>query len=165
MTLDAYRRAFTLVEATIAMLLVSVMLVAAMRATAASGLVQYKAAERATARHLADGLIAEITPLSYEDPDGTPAFGRESGESTTSRSGWDDVDDFDGWTESPPQLLDGTAMDKLSGWQRIVKVERIDAANPSQLAAGDTGAKRITVTVQRNKAVVATRVAIRTKAP
>jgi hypothetical protein len=155
----------TLVEATMAMLLVSLLLVAAMRATAGSGLAQYKTAERSTARLLADGLISEITALSYEDPDSTPAFGFESGESSTSKSAWDDVDDFHGWVESPPQFRAGTAMSGLSEWERSVTVERVNASVPSETAQSETGAKRITVTVQRNKLVAATRVAIRTKAP
>jgi MSHA pilin protein MshD len=75
------------------------------------------------------------------------------------------VDDFDGWTESPPQLKDETVVAELSGWQREVSVQRVSAANPSQLVAGESGAKRITVTIKHNRLIVATRVAIRTKAP
>jgi hypothetical protein len=162
---DNRARGLTMVEATMAMLLVSLLLVAAMRAAAASGLAQYKTAERSTARHLADGLISEITALSYEDPDSTPVFGIESGESSTSKAAWDDVDDFNGWVESTPQARNGVAMADLNGWQRSAIVHWVSALNPEQPAAGETGAKRITVSVQHNKIVVATRVAIRTKAP
>jgi hypothetical protein len=155
----------TLVEATIAMVLVSILLVAAMRATAGSGLVQYKTAEQSTGRLLADGLLADIIALSYEDPDSTPSFGPEGGESSMSKGAWDDVDDFDGWTESPPQSRDGTVVTEFSGWQREVSVQRVSPTTPTVLAVSETGAKRITVTVKHNRLVVATRSAIRTKAP
>lgn len=159
------RSAFTLVEAVMSMLIVSVMLVSAMRAAGSSGLVQYKSAERATGRLLASGLLNDIMPLAYRDPGTTPVFGTESGESTTSKAAWNDVDDFNGWTESPPQDRDGNVMSDLTGWSRSVTVDRVDAANPSQVSAVPTGAKRITVTVRHNNLVVATRVGIRTSAP
>jgi hypothetical protein len=158
-------RGLTLVEVTMAMLLVSVMLVAAMHATAGSGLIQYKSAERSTGRLLADGLIAEIIATAYEEPDSTPAFGLESGETSLARTNWDDVDDFNGWTESPPLLRSGLGTTLESAWERSVKVERVSASNPTQVVAAETGAKRITVTVRHNRLIVATRVAVRTKAP
>jgi len=154
---------FTLVEAMISMVIVAVLLVAAMRATGASALVQYKTAERATGRALALGLLNEIVVMRYEEPNGAPTFGRESGESGSSKASWDDVDDFDGWSESPPQYRDGTVMPDLSGWQRTVVVTRVNPLNLSQSSSSETGAKQITVTVQHNGLPVATRIAIRTK--
>src|SRR5262245_37042091 len=96
------RTGFTLVEAVMSMLIVAILLVSALRATAASSLMQYKMAERAKGRFLADGLMNEIMQLSYEDPDTTPVFGRETGEYYIYRPAWNDVDDFDGWVTSPP---------------------------------------------------------------
>jgi Tfp pilus assembly protein PilV len=154
---------FTLVEAMISMVVVAVLLVAAMRATGASALAQYKTAERVTARALASGLVNEIIVLRYEEPNGTPSFGRESGESGGNKQGWDDVDDFDGWSESPPQYRDGTNMPNCSGWQRTVSVVRVNPMDVTQLSGSETGAKRITVTVKHNGTTIATRVAIRTK--
>jgi prepilin-type N-terminal cleavage/methylation domain-containing protein len=157
---------FTLVEAMMSMLIVSILLVAAMRATGGSGLVQYRSAERTTARLLADGLMNNILALKYEEPTSSPAFGPEGGESTISKVGWDDVDDFNGWTESPPQDADGNVMTDLAGWDRTVLVERLTATtNPWQTVGTETGVKRITVTVHHNGRVAATRVAIRTKSP
>jgi Tfp pilus assembly protein PilV len=153
----------TLVEAMMSMVIVAVLLVAALRATGASALAQYKTAERATGRALASGLVNEIVVLRYEDPNGSPVFGREAGESSSSKASWNDVDDFDGWTESPPQYRDGTVMPNLAGWQRTVTVTRINPLNVSQTSVSETGAKQNSVTVKHNGLPVATRVAIRTK--
>jgi hypothetical protein len=154
---------FTLVEATMSTLIVSILLVCAVQVVGASGLTQYKSAERATARFLADGLLNDISALPYEDPNVTPLFGRESGESVASKANYDDLDDFDGWSESPPQYGDGSQIPNLTGWRRTVKIERL---SPSDLSVQsiETGAKRITVTLLHNNVAVLSRAVIRTKA-
>lgn len=157
-------RGFTLVEAMMSMLVVSILLVGSMNAAGSAGMAQFKASERTTGRLLAAGLLNDILAMNYEDADTTPALGIESGESSASKSAWDDVDDFNGWTESPPQNYNGTAMSNMTGWQRSVTVTRIAAADLTQ-SASETGAKLITVTVRRNNVPIATRVGIRTNAP
>jgi len=152
-------------EAVVSCALVGVLLLTAMRTVGMSVLTQYQSSEQTTARLLADGLMAEILAKSYKDPDSTPQFGPESGESSTSKANYDDVDDYQGWSESPPQFADGTAMPDLTGWRRSVAVDWIDPSDLSQTKLWDTGAKRITVTVRHNDIVVATRIAIRTQAP
>lgn len=155
------RCGFTLIEAMMSMVIVSILLVAAMRATGASGITQFKTAQQMTGRLLADGLINEILSLDYVDP-GSATFGPEGGEI---RGVFDDVDDFAGWTESPPQQRDGSTMPNLAGWKRQVNVDRVVATNLSQVSASETGAKRITVKVFRNNELIAQRIAIRTGAP
>ncbi len=75
------------------------------------------------------------------------------------------MDDYNGWSESPPQFADGTAMPNLANWSRSVQVAFVNPTNLSQTSTTETGAKRITVTVTHNGVVVATRVAVRTDAP
>lgn len=162
---SARLRGITLVEAVISMLLVSVLVVTAMQATAASGAGQYKTAQRTTGRLLADALINEILPLAYEDRDATPLFGREGSESASNKATFDDVDDFGGWVESPPQDRNGTVMPGMNGWERRVVVDRVHATIPTQVVSTESGAKRIVVTVLHNGLPVATRTAIRTGAP
>jgi len=159
------RRGLSLIEAVVSCALVGVLLVAAMRSVGASALAQYQTAEWATARWLADGLMTEILAKSYKDPGATPQFGPESGESSTSKADYDDVDDYQGWSESPPQSADGAAMPDLAGWQRSVAVDWIDPLDLSETTLWDTGAKRIAVTVRHNGTVAAARTAIRTEAP
>jgi prepilin-type N-terminal cleavage/methylation domain-containing protein len=164
MTICARKPGFTLVEAVMAMLIVSLLLVAAMRAVGASTLMQYKAAERTTGRLLAAGLMSDILALSYEDPLTTPAFGIEAGESASSKATFDDIDDYNGWTESPLQERDGTVMSNLpSGWRRSVVVQWVNPTTLTQVMSSESGLKQITVSVRHNNVVVATRVAMRSK--
>ena len=160
----ARRRGFSLLEVALSALLVGVVLAAAMRTVGGSVFSQYRVAERITARFLADGLLTEILAKDYKET-GSTTIGPDAGESSTSKAKYDDVDDFHNWSESPPQLADGTAMPDLAGWRRSVEVAYVDPADLSQTSLSDTGVKRITVTVTHNEAVVATRIAIRTEAP
>jgi hypothetical protein len=146
-------------------LLVGVLLVAAMRSVGASAFAQYRAAEQVTAQFLADGLLAEILVKDYREPGTTSGFGLETGESSASKANYDDVDDYNNWSESPPQFADGTTMPNLDGWRRRVEVVWAVASDPTQQAFAETGAKRIAVFVEHNGRVVATRVALRTEAP
>jgi type II secretory pathway pseudopilin PulG len=155
--------AFTLVEATMSTLIVSILLVCAVQVAGANGLAQYKSAERSTARFLADGLLNDISALPYEDPNLTPLFGRESGETAASKANYDDIDDFDGWSESPPQYRDGSQIPNLTGWRRTVKIERL-GPNDLSVQSIETGAKRITVTILHNNVTVLSRAVIRTRA-
>ena len=157
-------RGFSLVEAILSVAFIAFVLSAAMQVLRQSNLWQYKAAERARGAALADGLMSEIMQQAYEDPGGTVLFGHEVGESSTSRASCNDVDDYDGWTESPPQNQDGTAMSNLSGWTRSVAVVWVNVSAPTTTSLIETGAKRITVTVKHNSVPVAVRTAVRTKA-
>jgi MSHA pilin protein MshD len=158
-----HRKGLTLVEAMIAMVLVSVMLVAAMRAVGGAGLNQAKTAERVTAAALADGLMAEILSKSYADPNQTPGFGPESGETT--RSQYDDVDDYNGYAEtSSPKDSAGVTV-AGSTWARSVVVDRVVAATPSTVSSTETGVKRITIKVTNRGRTIVQRVGLRTDAP
>jgi len=106
--------------------------------------------------------MAEILPQDYLDPNDTPVFGTESGESTSTRADFDDVDDYDSWSSSPPVQKDGTLIAGLSGWQRSVTVDWVDPADITQVKASESNAKRITVTVSCDNKQVASLSAIRT---
>ena len=104
------RRGLTLIEVVASTMIVGLMAVAALNALAAATKSSNSIGNRAVAAGLADELMSEIMMQSYSDPDGSPVFGHESGESTSVRSAFDDVDDYDGWNASPPQYRDGTVI-------------------------------------------------------
>jgi type II secretory pathway pseudopilin PulG len=161
-----HRRGFTLVEATLATIIVSMMAATALTTVRLSVRSQYKSSERAMGGLFASGMMAEIMALAYQDPtQPTTVLGPEPGESTTLRAGWDDVDDYNGWTESPLQNKDGTTIPNTAGWTRSVVVTWVSPGNPAQTSLVETGCKCITVTVKHNGVVVATRVCLKGNAP
>jgi type II secretory pathway pseudopilin PulG len=139
--------AFTIVEAAMATIIVGVMFVAALNTVGTSRLTQHRASLVERGQLLARLLTAEIVRQSYKDPEGTPVFGRETNEPAVPRTTWDDVDDYEGLSETPPLARDGTALTNFAGWKWTVKVQWVDPADPSVTKGADSGAKRITVTV------------------
>lgn len=154
-------RAFTLVEAVISIVIVAVMLVAVLNTVGASAVTQHKAALLSRGRLLAESLMSEILCRSYQDPEGAPAFGREAGESASTRTAFDDVDDYHGWSADPPTARDGTPLPNSAGWQRAVTVEWVSSTDPQQTETTETGVKRITVTATWNGIPQASLVALK----
>lgn len=154
--------AFTIVEAVMSTVIVALMFVAALNTVGASKLTQRQAALSSQGRLFADLLLSEILEQSYKDAGGAPVFGCEPGESTATRADFDDVDDYNGWTASPPTAKDGTVLANSAGWRQAVTVQWIDRLNPSQVQVSESNAKRITVTLSYNNTPQTTLVAIRT---
>src|SRR5690349_14866729 len=99
------QRGFTLIEAVFSIVLVSVMMVAAMSAVSASAIAQSHSGDTTRGNLLAQALMSEILVQPYADPSGTStSIGPDSGDTTSpaTRAKFDDVDDYDGWYESPP---------------------------------------------------------------
>lgn len=155
--------AFTLIEAVASVFLVSILLTAALTAASASAVTQYHASDRSRGRFLAQSLMSEILTQAYIDPGSSPTFGPETGETTTpaSRLNFNDVDDYNNWTESPPQNKDGTVIPNFSGWTRSVSVCWVSPTNLMTAATSETNVKRVTVTVLHNGLTVATAVAVK----
>lgn len=137
--------------------IVGLLLATSLEVVGASKIGQFRLTERARGNELAKALMAEITTLAYADPN------TEGGET---RATYDDVDDYNGLSESPPTFKDGTAMTvpQPGTWQRTVTVTWVD---PLTLAtsATESGVKKIVVTVLHNGRPVGTQTAIRTSAP
>ena len=156
--------AFSIVEAVISIALVSGVLVAALNTVGASFAAQRGVGDRARGQLLANGLMTEILATAYEDPNETIAFGLEVSESVaTNRTLCDDVDDYRNIVDSPLRLKDGTAIQGFTGWSRSVVVLRVSTSDLNTPAAGETGAKKIIVTVKHGQVPVATLVGIKTK--
>jgi MSHA pilin protein MshD len=154
---------FSLVEAALSTVIVGVMMVAALQAAAAARAHAQRGADRGRAALLARDLMAEILQQHYEDP-AYPrgSFGRSAGESATgNRSLFDDVDDYDGWTESPPRDRNGNVIGDAPDWRRSVTVRWVSRSDLSTVSASDTRLKRIEVTVSRSGLVLARLTALR----
>lgn len=106
---------------------------------------------------LAADLLAEILTKEFEDPAlAEGSFGR-SGDEVTRRD-FDDVDDYHGWSESPPADPDGNALSSTySKYRRTVRVWNVQLADMETTAAnGTTPAKTIEVRVIIGNATRAT---------
>ncbi|MEO1236934.1 MAG: hypothetical protein AAFX76_09125 [Planctomycetota bacterium] len=146
---------FTLVEASIATLLVGGLLVVAMNLVGASRATQAAYADRERAVLLADDLLQEVLAKPYQDPDGVVALGIEVGETLALRASFDDTDDYDGHTESPPTDADGRSIAGAERFTRTASVQWADPASPDNTTSSESGLKRVTVTVDLGAARVA----------
>jgi MSHA pilin protein MshD len=158
-------RGNTFVELTVATVVVAVLMLASLQALGQSLLAQAKLADRVHGDLLARSLLSEIVQKAYQEPGSTnPPIGLDASDTVGIRNTYDDVDDYQGLSESPPALPDGTAMPAYAGWTRSVSVIWVD---PFTLVASgsDVGAKQITVVTSKNGVVSATVIGYRTSAP
>ncbi|MDI1289672.1 MAG: prepilin-type N-terminal cleavage/methylation domain-containing protein [bacterium] len=161
----ACQRGFTLVEAIVSTVVVATMLVASLNAAGMAATSRAKVLWRVQGQQLASALMAELLTKPYEDPeDTTLVLGLDSGESAGDRTTFNDLDDFAGYQQQPPQGLDGQALMNESSWKWSVVVEWVNPSAPgsSALILTESGAKRIKVTVSRNGVPLATLTGLRT---
>lgn len=147
-------RAFTLMEVTVATVIVGFVLVAALNTLARTRQGEAVMSDRGRAALLAEAMLSEIVRLPYDDPDGaTLILGPEPGESGATRVGFDDVDDYNGWAAAP-SLLNGTAISGYAGWTVEVAVRRVGESSFDATLLLDQGIKRVTVTIKRDSASI-----------
>jgi len=151
-TPHASRSALSLVEVTISVTIVAVMMVSALNTLWSVTRTRQINQDRQIGQKLAEQLMAEILSKLYEDPDLAPgSFGATGGElATGDRSFFDDVDDYDGWSASPPEMADGTGIPDRDAWGRSVAVVYVSPLALDFVTGVDMGVKRINVTVTRN---------------
>ncbi|MCH8314581.1 MAG: prepilin-type N-terminal cleavage/methylation domain-containing protein [Planctomycetes bacterium] len=155
---------FTLIEAVISVVLVGVLLVAAINTLGATAVSKRNIEHQALGYPLAADLMTEILNQAYEEPVDTVNFGRESSESGGDRTDWDDIDDYEGWSATPPEGKDGAPLDGYDQWTRSVEIAFVQTASLNNEVGVNTGVKRITVTASFNGVPAAELVAIRTQA-
>ena len=149
------RRGITIVEVTISMVIISVLAVAALNTVGMARKGQKTLSDRARGEQLAIDLINEILVQTYMAYDTVDVFGLEAGKSNANRSQFTDVDDYNGWTESPMQDRSGNAITGTTGWTRSVIVQWANPTTWAPSALTKTGLKLITVTVSNHGATVA----------
>ena len=153
----ARRRAVHMIEVAVSMIIVSVILLTAMNMVGAAGQSTRSMTDRGTGHLLAEQLMSEILVREYNDPDEpTIELGTESFEGVSKdRSYYDDVDDYDRWNSNPPESKDGATIPDYADWRRQVRVFWVEPTDTTLIATGNTGIKRIAVTVSHDNVVVA----------
>jgi PKD repeat protein len=145
------RQGFTMIEATLASVIVAALLVVTMSSVAASRGSLIRAADRLRAKEYALDLMAEILQQTYQ-----------SSSAVAARPAWTAVNQYNSFTETPLQTKTGTAIPDTTGWSRSVTVQWIDPTSLQPTSNINTGILLITVTVQKGTTTLATVAAYRT---
>lgn len=142
-----HNNGFTLIEILIAVLLVGLAIAGLLSASNAFTMANGAGADLSTAEFLIEQVRELTALLPVVDPTSTGTFGPEEG----SLAGYDDLDDFDGASFSPPISADRSVLNIFAAFTQQVVVENVSAANFEQVVA-DHGSSfvRVTVTVSLN---------------
>lgn len=146
MRAKGYKSGFSLIEVLIAILLVGLAIVSLVTVNGAFTKANGFGAELSTAEFLIEQMRELTTMLPVVDPqNGTTTFGPEAAETLAT---YDDLDDFDGLTFSPPIDADRNALNDLAAFSQQVTVQNVSASNFEQVVS-DHGSPfvRVTVTV------------------
>jgi type II secretory pathway pseudopilin PulG len=156
------RRAMTYVELLVSFAIIGTAVTASLKAISSYGLGARIAADRTVSLELATQLMAEINALPYVDSGGGTSLGIETGETLANRTTFDDIDDYDNYTESPPTDRTGNVLSEYTGFRRAVTVvydTSLAARTGRTLSA--TAFKRITVIVSKDGREVVRLVTVR----
>jgi type II secretory pathway pseudopilin PulG len=154
-----------LVEVVASTMIIGMMCVAALNSLGAATRSSESIGNRAVAIGLADDLMSEILQKQYKDST-SPNFGPEAGE--VDPTDFDDLDDYNGWSEQPPLTRDDDdgdgefdPMTDRDDWLREVEVVRLAPGNLLQSVGTEQGAKRIRVTVKYRNQVLVEQIRVR----
>lgn len=157
-----WRRGISLIEAAVCVAIVGGLAVAALNAAGQTARAREAAADRAQGMALATDLMNEIRAKKYNVNSGLLS-GLLTSVVGQARTSFDEVSDYDGFTDSPPTDASGTQIASRE-WSRTVKVSFVFAADPDSSSLVDTGVRRIDVVVTKNRRTIATLSALRTSA-
>ncbi len=148
----ATRRGISMSETVISTMLIGFVLVSTLQIV--GPIVQSTSvhADRLVAANLANELSEEIATKLFTNP-GTPSgdsIGVDDSERAAFRSDFNDVDDYHGWSSSPPKLSTDQFHINLSDWTRSVKVAHVLVNDPTTTSGTYTGLKRVSVVVSKN---------------
>ncbi len=140
---------FTLIEVLIAILLVGLAIVSLISANGAFTQANAAGAELSTAEFLIEQIRELTTVLAVIDPNtGTSTFGPEASETLAD---YDDLDDFNGASFSPPISADRNALTDLSAYTQQITVENVSASDFEQVVSNHSSFfVRVTVQVFLN---------------
>mgnify|MGYP001103621247 CR=1 FL=1 len=144
-----YKSGFSLIEVLIAILLVGLAMAALMASNTAFTKANGAGTDLSTAEFLVEQIRELTTLLPVVDPESEDwAFGPEAGETLAI---YDDLDDFDGTSFSPPIDADRNPLNDLAAYSQQVTVENVNASNFEQVKADTyTSFVRVTVRVYLN---------------
>jgi len=142
------RGGFTLIEAALVTTIISFGVLAMLQLLAVGTVSNNDGAEMSTAINLAKSVREMMVGMPIADPQTPTHWGAETGENLAT---YDDIDDFDGKTYSPPIDARRTSIVALNDWSQTITVKTVDPnLLTSTVPNGTTAAVRVTVDVTHN---------------
>ena len=139
-----YKHGFSLVEVLIAIVLVGLAIASLVAANGSFTKANGAATQLSTAEFLVEQIRELTALLPVIDPEsGVGTFGPEE----ATLAGYDDLDDFDGASFSPPISADRIVLSDFAAFKQQVTVQNVSAANFEQLV-GDHSSSFVRVTVK-----------------
>jgi len=139
-----YMNAFTLIEALIAIILVGLAVASLVVANGSFTKANGAATDLSTAEFLIEQLRELTTMLAVVDPQtGLSTFGPEE----TTLTNYDDLDDFDGTSFSPPINAHRQLLNDFAAFTQQITVQNVSSSNFEQVVA-DHGSSFVRVTVK-----------------
>lgn len=140
--------AFTLIEVLIATMLIGLSVAALIAANGTLTMANGAGADQSTAEFLAEQIRELTAMLPVVDPQtGTATFGAEEGSTAV----YDDVDDFNGKTFSPPIGANKATLSEFPAFSQQVTVQNVSQSNLDLVVANHSSPfVRVTVTVLQN---------------
>jgi hypothetical protein len=175
------RSGISMIESTIATLLVGSVIASTLGVVGPVLRSSQLAEDQVIAQRLVDDLIQEISVLPFDDPELIAAvdakggaddlnnvaslskIGPDSGERTSIRTDFDDVDDYEGWFSVSPTDKNGVAYPGKGFTGRQVFVDHVSLKDFRTVSVKRTGAKLIRVMVVFNSIPLAEESFIRTE--
>ena len=172
MTMTKKLNAFAMIEVVMSTAIIGGLAVGAMTLVASAAQQKANAANFARGQVLCRSLAEEISTRPVVDWDaggidieidlGILSIGGDDAKGITitvgsgDRSSFETIDDYHGYTESPPEDEDGNVLPGYSGWSRKVRVQPVQVASPNSASAVETGLRLVEVTAIYNGKTVAT---------
>jgi prepilin-type N-terminal cleavage/methylation domain-containing protein len=144
------RSGFTLIEALVATVLIGVSIAALIASNVSHTQANAHGMYTSTAEFLIEEIRAMTMPLDFVEPDEIPdTFGPDNGEVDV--GDYDDLDDFDGVTFSPPVDVSGNALNDFSEYSQVVTVKSVNPADfTSAVDDFDSSIVRMSVSIVMN---------------
>jgi len=148
--------AFTLVEVIVATVIIGLAVVALLGGNRAFSQTNGEAVKLSNAEFLIGQMREKMLRIPIIDPEkGTETFGTESGEYFVAE--YDDIDDFDGMSFSPPIDVYGNTISDLTAYTQRVTVQNVNADNFNSIVSDHSSDfVRITVEILLNGNVLST---------
>ncbi|MFH1719425.1 MAG: prepilin-type N-terminal cleavage/methylation domain-containing protein [Planctomycetota bacterium] len=142
---ERYNNGFSLIEVLIAILLVGLAVASLVAANGAFTKANGAGTDLSTAEFLIEEIRELTVLLPVIDPElETSTFGPEGGETL---AGYDDLDDFDNASFSPPINSERSTLAEVAAFRQQVTVENVKASNFEQVV-GDHSSNFVRVTVK-----------------